>query len=223
MSSRLAGSWPSVTENARMVPAEWKARLASCLSREAVVEVLESSLLSLFDGERARIFSLDDLPRVGVRDNPVTRTFLVQETALHEAHVVDNATWRRLCPRADHGHVLVGPLVRSGRLAGVLAVTRNETRHPFGASEIRLMNSLSLYGSTRMAELDSRALPIAWSELSPRESEVAGFVRQGLRNAEIAQRLSLSEHTVKQNLKSVFRKLGLRSRTELAVHHAHGS
>ena len=37
-----------------------------------------------------------------------------------------------------------------------------------------------------------------------------------MRNREIADRLVLSEHTVKQNPKAIYRKLAVRSRTELA-------
>ncbi len=37
-----------------------------------------------------------------------------------------------------------------------------------------------------------------------------------MRNREIADRLVLSEHTVKQNPKAIYRKLGVRSRTEIA-------
>ncbi len=204
---------------------ELKARLAASLSAQAVQTALEEALAPLLGGEKARVFLMADLRRFATEPmeaNPVMRTFLQEEAALHEAQVVDNATWRRLCPRADHGHVLVGPLLQGGELYGILAVTRQDTQAPFGPTELRLMNRIALYASNRLAQIpgegEAEALP--WSDLSPRERDVAGYVRQGLRNTEIADRLSLSEHTVKQNLKSVFRKLGLRSRTELALHAA---
>jgi LuxR family maltose regulon positive regulatory protein len=55
------------------------------------------------------------------------------------------------------------------------------------------------------------------SELTPRETEVLALVAQGLRNREIATRLYISEVTVKAHLRSVYEKLGVRSRTEAVL------
>jgi len=53
--------------------------------------------------------------------------------------------------------------------------------------------------------------------LSPRECEVAGLVADGRTNREIAARLFLSEKTIETVLSRVFRKLGVRSRAEVAA------
>jgi DNA-binding CsgD family transcriptional regulator/tetratricopeptide (TPR) repeat protein len=53
--------------------------------------------------------------------------------------------------------------------------------------------------------------------LSPREREVARFVAEGRTNREIAGELFISEKTVERHLSRTFTKLGIRSRTELAV------
>lgn len=53
------------------------------------------------------------------------------------------------------------------------------------------------------------------THLTEREFEVAGLVLEGLSNTEIAQRLSISENTVKVNLQNIFKKLGIHSRMEL--------
>jgi DNA-binding CsgD family transcriptional regulator len=52
--------------------------------------------------------------------------------------------------------------------------------------------------------------------LTPTESRVAELAGQGLRNAEIAARLYVTPKTVESTLSRVYRKLGVRSRTELA-------
>ncbi len=62
----------------------------------------------------------------------------------------------------------------------------------------------------------------AADELSPRELQVAAAVAEGLTNREAAARLFLSEKTIERHLGSVYRKLGLRSRTELARRFAQG-
>lgn len=50
--------------------------------------------------------------------------------------------------------------------------------------------------------------------LTPREIEVLGMLAEGLGNKAIARRLSISEHTVKFHVSSIFTKLNARSRTE---------
>jgi DNA-binding CsgD family transcriptional regulator len=54
--------------------------------------------------------------------------------------------------------------------------------------------------------------------LTPTEERVAALAGQGLRNAEIATRLYVTPKTVEATLSRVYRKLGIRSRTELARH-----
>ena len=50
--------------------------------------------------------------------------------------------------------------------------------------------------------------------LTPREAEVLRLLADGLGNKEIAQRLSVSEHTIKFHIRSILGKLGAASRTE---------
>jgi DNA-binding CsgD family transcriptional regulator len=52
--------------------------------------------------------------------------------------------------------------------------------------------------------------------LTPTERRVAGLVAQGRSNREVADLLFLSAKTVAAHLSSVYAKLGVRSRTELA-------
>jgi DNA-binding NarL/FixJ family response regulator len=50
--------------------------------------------------------------------------------------------------------------------------------------------------------------------LSGREREVVGLIATGATNREIAQRLFLSPHTVKEHTSAIYRKLGVRNRAE---------
>ena len=50
--------------------------------------------------------------------------------------------------------------------------------------------------------------------LSGREKQVLGFLRDGMSNAEIARRLSLQESTVKTHIHHLFGKLHVKNRTE---------
>ena len=49
--------------------------------------------------------------------------------------------------------------------------------------------------------------------LTPREIEVLNAIGEGLTNKAIARRLAISLHTVKFHVKSIFRKLGVSTRT----------
>ena len=51
--------------------------------------------------------------------------------------------------------------------------------------------------------------------LSPREQEVLALLRQGLRVPSVAERLSISQYTVRNQLRSIFRKLDVSSQREL--------
>jgi DNA-binding CsgD family transcriptional regulator len=52
--------------------------------------------------------------------------------------------------------------------------------------------------------------------LTQREREVALLVAEGLRSREVAERLGIASQTVKSHLKTIFDKLGVRNRVELA-------
>lgn len=55
------------------------------------------------------------------------------------------------------------------------------------------------------------------TDLSKREIEVLREVIKGFTNAEIAERLNLSQHTVRDYIQVIMEKTGYRTRTELAV------
>jgi DNA-binding NarL/FixJ family response regulator len=54
--------------------------------------------------------------------------------------------------------------------------------------------------------------------LTPRETEVLRMIADGADNDTIGQALSISPHTVKQYVRNIFDKLGVRSRLQAAVH-----
>lgn len=57
----------------------------------------------------------------------------------------------------------------------------------------------------------------ATETLTPREIEIVRMVSQGLRNRTIAERLSISEGTVKVHLHNIYEKLGVGGRLELVL------
>jgi len=75
---------------------------------------------------------------------------------------------------------------------------------------------------TRASQLlDPEAAKIA--SLTEREREVVTLMGQGLRNKQIAERLGISETTVRHHLTSIFAKLGVTDRLELVIYiYRHG-
>ncbi len=65
------------------------------------------------------------------------------------------------------------------------------------------------------------------SALSQREREIVALVAQGFKNKEMAERMFISEQTVKNHLHNIFDKLGVSDRLELALyaihHNLHGN
>jgi DNA-binding NarL/FixJ family response regulator len=60
------------------------------------------------------------------------------------------------------------------------------------------------------------------SVLTPRERELARIVAHGAANRTVARRLEISEKAVEKHLTSIYAKLGITSRAQLAAHFAGG-
>lgn len=67
----------------------------------------------------------------------------------------------------------------------------------------------------RIPELENTAYSRA--SLAPREKQLIALVRKGLRNREIAEQVGVTPGTVKVYLHSIFEKVGVANRTELAM------
>jgi DNA-binding NarL/FixJ family response regulator len=66
------------------------------------------------------------------------------------------------------------------------------------------------------SQLDREAA-VRDTTLTPREIEIVRMVAEGLRNKAIAERLSISEGTVKVHLHNIYEKLGVDGRLELTL------
>jgi two-component system nitrate/nitrite response regulator NarL len=76
--------------------------------------------------------------------------------------------------------------------------------------------SRQLYSEFTQAIRRSRPSAKAGADLTRRQLDVLRLIVQGLRNAEIAEQLSISEQTVKTHIANLLRKLGVRSRLQAA-------
>jgi DNA-binding NarL/FixJ family response regulator len=87
---------------------------------------------------------------------------------------------------------------------GQLWVGNEDLEHVFGA--LSRVKPLQLN--------DAEGAPL----LTPREQEVVRLVADGLKNREIAQKLSVAEHSIRNYLYRIYDKLGVSSRVELILY-----
>ncbi|MDF2828657.1 MAG: ATPase,transcriptional regulator, luxR family [Mycobacterium sp.] len=106
--------------------------------------------------------------------------------------------------------LLLGRLQRRQRQAGA-------ARDTLGAAlrEFERMGAAAWADRAR-AELANGAAPGPAHGLSPSERRVAELAVNGMSNRDLAQALSISLKTVEANLTQIYRKLGIRSRAQLA-------
>ncbi|MFN6486454.1 MULTISPECIES: LuxR C-terminal-related transcriptional regulator [unclassified Nostoc] len=149
--------------------------------------------------------------------NPVARYLLERHAPVHEALVVEPKTWKLICPRADHWHVMAGPIISNGELVGVVGLTRQQGMPAFDSQNLTDLSALCLHISTwvTMARLQQPLLQT--KRLTPREMQIASLVAQGQTNAEISAELWITENSVKQALKRMFRKLEVSSRAHMVA------
>ncbi|MBC7879738.1 MAG: LuxR family transcriptional regulator [Anaerolineae bacterium] len=188
-----------------------------------------------FVAQRRGLFFFDQLPRPGSRlhkslqralsteHNPVARYLLENHAPVHEGLVTSPKVWQMICPRADHWHVMAGPIVNAGQLVGVIGFTREREMPAFDARNLTDLSALCLHVSTWVATMRNQAnqsRTVTKSKvdcLTPRELEIAQLVAQGCTNAEISDQLWITENSVKQALKRMFRKLEVSSRAQMVA------
>lgn len=158
--------------------------------------------------------------------NPIARYIAERHAPAHNGLVTSPKAWRLICPRPDHWHVMAGPIVSRGKLIGVLGCTREKSQMAFDSQDLADASAVCLHLSVWAATLrsqpklvDSKLVDAASlsSQLTAREREIAELVAIGKKNAEVGAELWITENSVKQALKKIFRKLGVSSRTEMAM------
>lgn len=116
-----------------------------------------------------------------------------------------------------------GTFVNGEPVVGPLALRHGDVVR-FGSVDVRFEDRASqmIQGeSTEVMERSDDDDPLLERPvLSPRQSEVLGYLKQGLTNPQIAERLGVTERTVKAHCQEVYDRLGVPNRTA-AVDAAH--
>jgi DNA-binding CsgD family transcriptional regulator len=182
-----------------------------------------------FTAKRWGIFFFDQLPladrnlqktlQIGlsIEHNPVVRYLVEHHAPVHEALVASPKVWTMICPRPDHWHVMAGPIVGSGQLIGVVGCTRDHSMSAFNTQNLGDLSAVCLHLSVWASTVRSQYQPLKTNRLTPRELQIAELVALGRTNAAIGTELWITENSVKQALKRMFRKLEVSSRAEMVA------
>jgi NarL family two-component system response regulator LiaR len=194
------------------------------LFRTGLQELLEGEGLHVVgaaaDGESALELVADRAPDVVLMDldlpglsgvettrlikkrSPLTRV-LVLTISAEEENIVD-AIAAGAC-----GYLLKETSVES-LVAGIKAAVA-------GGSVVSPAIGATLFEHVRIEETSPLAEEVALSQLSEREIEILKLVASGKRNAQIAEELLISPHTVRNHVANIFAKLHVHSRLEIAT------
>jgi DNA-binding NarL/FixJ family response regulator len=194
-----------------------------------VDEQLRTLQVSLLSGER----DIDVLCAVG----PSIPAGTLRDSAVPDVVVVDHASTLLLCRAAGVGHLpqwdAVPVVVTSGGWRETAARGQpSGAKHP-GISRVA-QGCATLAPAVRAAAAGHRILLLCpdsaepspspsihaqadSTPCSPREREVLGILAKGATNREIADRLRISETTVRSHVQSLRGKLAARSRAELVA------
>ena len=155
--------------------------------------------------ERRPHVVLMDLQMPGVDGVEATRQIVASDVGSQVVILTSFSDSERIVAALDAG--AIGYLLKDtdpeDLLDGIRAAARGESPlHPRAARQL-------LTSRTRA--------PSVVVDLTPREAEVLGLVRQGLANKQIARRLGITERTVKAHLTSTFQRIGVSDRTQAAL------
>ncbi len=188
------------------------------LIRSGVASVLAlggySDVVSVADGEAALTAIAEQKPEIAILDIRMPKADGI-------------AVLRELQARKDPVRVVVLTAdIRDEQLLDALRYGVRGILFKDGAED-RLIECIAQVSAGERfidRELTDRALAASlqptretMAKLTPRERELAALVAQGLRNREIAERMAITEGTIKVYLNTVYTKLGIGNRTALAL------
>jgi DNA-binding CsgD family transcriptional regulator len=186
-------------------------------AREAV-----SQAGARLNGNRARYYDRDFVSRL-VASGGIGTDAELATAAERERHPMYTEVFRP----AGFRSVFFCTLHFQGRPLSGITLGRRDRIAPFGGRDVNgyrairgalgLVEAAFLSGeSARIARASESAVP----ELSRREAQVAALVVKGLQNKEIAALLGTSPATVQKQTISIYRKVGVSGRVQLAARFA---
>ncbi|MFK8185605.1 MAG: LuxR C-terminal-related transcriptional regulator [Phormidesmis sp.] len=172
---------------------------------------------------------VEQYQKFGAAVDPVLQHVQAHHMPAHEGLFYSPSEWKQsplyqsCCATQSHAHFMTGPLVGSGQMIGAVYFSRLWGEPAFNRENLRDLGAVCAHLSAQLASVESSgAINAAMSAtvvqtLTPRELQIAHRVAKGMTNAEISQDLWITENTVKQALKKIFRKLNVRNRAAMVA------
>ena len=219
-----------------LAAATTKSELRSCLidnisqyfgvQRWGLYLLDEDNNLASFDAVGVSSQFVARYDAIGKAVDPVLQHVLNYHAPAHEEMVLAPGQWkqsklyRRCCAEYDHEHIMTGPIVGDGNLIGTIHFARIGYTPAFTSLELANLGAVCLHFSACLAKLrlsSEKNIQLLDRYLTPREIQIANLVAKGMTNANIARELWITNNTVKQALKRMFKKLNVSSRTAMVV------
>lgn len=157
--------------------------------------------------------------QLGRSVDPVLQYVQKYHAPAHEEMVLPSGKWkesqlyRLCCCEYDHEHIMTGPIIGQGQLRGSIHFARGKGTPAFNAIDVATLSAVCTHISIKLASFHT--LNTYYHRLTYREQQIANLVAQGLTNKQIGAKLWITQNTVKQSLKRMFRKLNVSARAEL--------
>lgn len=148
------------------------------------------------------------------KDSEVVSNSLRKKTAYYKDYLLANGL----------PHAAGLSIVHEAKFLGALTLYKNKKTGDFSEKDLFILDFLRPHLESRLATDDrlvqSNKKNISYLlrskyHMTSREIEITGLVFKGLKNDEIANRLAISENTVKKHISHIYDKLGLAGRPQL--------
>lgn len=167
-----------------------------------------------------RLVQLEPIDPFSVRRAHAAKSRTLSVTDVGGEEELRRSMYGRHLRKLDLGTPLHAYLWNDGRIVSAVALFRDACQPAFRRAEALLLGELEplLADAIVFGRCAGGQVPVLPEErLTLREREVAWLVLAGVTNASVAERLGMTEATVKTHLTRVYAKLGIRNRTELAT------
>ncbi len=188
----------------------------------------DSMVTSFVDGgfinesERAEFFRVVINPDlVAIVNSPISQSLAANQSIVcSRTQLISDARWREIAVSSLWHKLGFNDFIISAHPIGssnysAVGLHRRVDKPPFTDREIAMVRLVTtavnwLHNEPAPVEASSQVL-----SLSPRERHVVTYLIQGDSRKEVARKLGLSEHTISDYLKEIYRKFGVRTRAEL--------
>ncbi len=168
---------------------------------------------------------VDYYRETGIKIDPVMHYVMENHAPAHEQLLLTEEDWKRSLiyregcgTEYDHEHVMTGPIVGQGELIGTVHFARKSGTAAYTTQDLSHLSALCAHLSARIAVIRTKSNILSSSatyQLTAREIQIAELVAKGLNNTEIGKELWITQNSVKQALKRMFRKLKVTTRMEM--------